>query len=65
MDVVINRRKIRDTVKQLVDNGQKNLRRKSRSHSVNPVFQVPCSIKNGFGWSPFMTAGTVMVAKQF
>ena len=41
MDVVINKRKIRDTVKQMVDNGRKNLKQENRNHPVHPVFQVP------------------------
>lgn len=65
MDVVINKRKIRDTVKQLVDHGQKNQKQENRSHPANPVFQVPCLIGNGFGGNPYLTAGTLMAVKQF
>lgn len=65
MDVVINRRKIRDTVKQLVDNGRKSLKQEKRSYPVDPGFQVPCLIQNGFGWNSCKAAETVMAVKQF
>lgn len=65
MDVVINKRKIRDTVKQMVDNGRKNLKQENRNHPVHPVFQVPCPISNGVGWNSWMAAAPFMDVRQF
>lgn len=65
MDVVINKRKIRDTVKQMVDNGRKNLRQENRNHPARTVFQVPCLIRNGFGLNPLMAVTPFMAIKQF
>ena len=65
MDVVINKRKIRDTVKQMVDNGRKNLRQENRNHPVSTFFQVPRPIRNGFGWNPWIMATPFIALKQF
>ena len=65
MDVVINKRKIRDTVKQMVDNGRKNLKQEIRNHPASTVFQAPCPIRNGFGWYPWMAASPFVAIKQF
>ena len=65
MDVVINKRKIRDTVKQMVDNGRKNLKQEIRNHPARTVFQAPCPIRNGFGWNPWMAASPFVALKQF
>ncbi len=65
MDVVINKRKIRDTIKRMVDNGRKNLKQENRNHPASTVFQVPCLIENGFGWNPRMAVMPFMAVKQF
>lgn len=65
MDVVINKRKIRDTVKQLVENGQKNIKQHNRTHSKLSDFSASSLIRNGLGFNPYMTAKTAMAVKQF
>ena len=49
MDVVINKRKIRDTVKQMVDNGRKNLKQEIRNHPASTVFQGPFRLESQDG----------------
>ena len=65
MDVVINKRKIRDTVKQIVDNGRKNLKQENRNKPAGSIFQVPCLIRNGFGRNPYMAVTPFMAVKPF